>query len=346
MAFDRPSLSDLIERTNAGIESRLTVPQTRRSNAKVYSRVIAGAEHELYGYIAFLEKQLFADSCTDEYLDRKCSVYGITRKAATKASGNVKFTFSGSAVDIPSGTILQSDDGVQYATTSSVDATTGIASLEALESGEGGNYEEGGAMTLTSPIAGVLSEATSQGIAGGTDAEDDESLRARLLEHIRERPHGGTASDYVMWAKEVAGVTRAWAYPLEDGDGTVVVRFVCDDLDDITPTKAMVQKVQDYIDTVRPVTADVTVMAPVVKAVNVTIDSLLPSTTAVQSAVEDELRSLFKAEAIPGGSIYISHIRAAISAAAGEIDHELVSPTANVTAGANELLTLGSITWQ
>jgi uncharacterized phage protein gp47/JayE len=79
--------------------------------------------------------------------------------------------------------------------------------------------------------------------------------------------------------------------------------------------------------------------------VNIAISSLLPSTAAVQTAVEKALADLFVSEAEPGGTMYLSHIRAAISNAAGEIDSTVVSPSANVTAASNTLLTLGTITW-
>ena len=245
---------------------------------------------------------------------------------------------------MPVGTVLTGGDSSQYQVTVAP-TSDGVASVESLTAGEAGNLESGEEMTLVSPIAGVLSEVVCQGIAGGADAEGDESLRARVLSRQRETPHGGAKNDYVQWALSVPGVTRAWCYPLEDGDGTVVVRFVCDDLPGIMPTAEMVKKVQDYIDEVRPVTANVTFMAPTLKPVTIQINTLAPDTTAVRGAVEAELKSLFMSESEPSGFIYLSHIRQAISEAADEVDHELVSPTQNPTAGKNELLTLGEIKW-
>ena len=45
----------------------------------------------------------------------------------------------------------------------------------------------------------------------------------------------GDNDDYVAWATEVPGVTRAWCSPNGMGAGTVVVRFVRDDDDDPIP---------------------------------------------------------------------------------------------------------------
>lgn len=345
MGFQRPTLPELIDRIGADAESRMSVAQLRRSNAKVYSRVVAGASHSLHGHIAWLGKQLFVDTAEAEYLDRWASIYAVRRKLATKASGSVKVMFSGPKVDIPVGALLQSDDGVQFETTGGVDGDNEMT-VAALIAGESGNVEAGDVLTLTSPVAGVMSEVEVVGIVGGADAEDDESLRSRLLRRMQEQPHGGCETDYIAWALEVPGVTRAWCYPMEDGAGTVTVRFVCDDYEDIVPTEAMVELVAEHIETKRPVTAEVSIKAPTLKPVNVTISSLDPDTTTVREAVKAELQDLFIRESEPGSTVLVSHIRAAISYAAGEIDHQLISPTTNPEAGPNDLLTLGEITWQ
>jgi len=72
---------------------------------------------------------------------------------------------------------------------------------------------------------------------------------------------------------------------------------------------------------------------------------LAPDTEAVRAAVAAELADLIRREAEPEGGLYLSHIREAISLAAGEVDHALVSPVADVAAGTGEIITMGAITW-
>lgn len=344
MPFERPTLQTIINRLQADLESRLTTAQLRRSNAKVYARVMAGAAHSLNGFIEFIAKQMFFDTAEAEYLDRWGSIYGVRRKPASKASGTVQFAFSGNAVEIPVGTLIQAENGQQYETTS--ESVGGSVVVTALIAGADGNIESGDTLTLVSPVVGVKSAVTALDIAGGSDTESDESLRARLLSRVRETPHAGTKADYEAWSLEVPGVTRAWAYPLELGNGTVVVRFVCDDLDDIVPSGEMIQHVQEYLDNLRPVTARVTVLPPSVSKVGFTIADLEPESDSVKARIKEALVELFKREATPGGRVYVSHIRAAISAAAGETDHKLVTPSEDVIPGAGVLLTAGDITWQ
>jgi uncharacterized phage protein gp47/JayE len=78
----------------------------------------------------------------------------------------------------------------------------------------------------------------------------------------------------------------------------------------------------------RPVTADLYVVAPTPVTLNFNIQ-LTPNTASVKAAVEASLRDLLLREAAPGVTLLISHIREAISVAAGETDNVLISPTTN-----------------
>jgi hypothetical protein len=161
---------------------------------------------------------------------------------------------------------------------------------------------------------------------------------------LRNPVRGGAASDYVSWALEVAEVTRAWVYENWNGLGTVKVLFVMDGRPDIIPTGDDVTLVAAHIAPLRPVCADVTVAAPIATPLDLTIH-LVPDTTATRAAVSAELADLIAREAEPGGTILLSHIREAISLAAGETDHTLTVPSGNVTAAAGHISTFGTITW-
>ena len=346
--FNRPALLDLINRTRADIVSRLSNPDLlRRSNAEVYTRALAGAAHGLYGYIEWLSRQLIYDTSDGAWLERWASIWGITRNAATFATGSITFTGANGAL-IPSGSVLAAYDGVLYATTA--DATiasgTAVASIVAVVAGLRGTRLSGQTFTLQSPVSGVTASATAGAMTGGVNIETDDSLRSRLLTRIRKPPQGGCSYDYLAWALAVPGVTRAWVYSLELGPGTVTVRFMMDGsyIDGI-PLSGDVATVAAAIAPLRPVTAAVTVVAPVAVPLNFTITGLSPSTAAVQSAVTQELTDLIAREAIPGGTLLLSHIREAISIAAGEVDNVLTSPSANVTNATGAITTMGTITW-
>ena len=348
--YSRPQLADIVQRVRTDVLSRLSTDDLlRRADAEVYARVLGGVAHGLYGFIDWLSDQVIYDTADVEFLERWCSIWGITRKVAAAATGTVTFVVQAGAY-IPSGTALQALDGVQYQTTADavVVGTSGTAPLLAVVAAAAGNRDAGQSLTLVSPVVGVQSTATAGLLSGGADVETDDALRARLLARIQQPPQGGAASDYVAWALGVSGVTRAWVYPQELGAGTVTVRFVRDNDGTgaaIIPDGTEVAAVQAYIDARRPVTAQLTVLAPTAVPLNFTITGLTPSNAAVQAAVQTELQDLLLRESTPGGTILLSHIRSAISAAAGETDYTLTSPVANVTNTVGNMTTMGTITW-
>lgn len=350
MAFERPTLAQLIERTNADLASRMKgrAAVLRRSVLGVLSRVLAGISHQLHGHLDYNARQILPDTADDEHLARWASIWKVPRTGATFAAGGVTVAgLSGSVV--PQGAVWQRDDGVEYVTDADATLVDGQASvsLTAIEAGAEGNVEAGITLSLLSPIAGVDSTApvVAGGIAGGADQEPLERWRDRLMQRIQNPPQGGTLADYEQWALEVPEVTRAWPYRHWMGAGTVGVAIVCDDLAPIIPDAAKVQEAKEHIDDKRPVTAEVFLFAPTAAPVDFVFSSLTPNKQAVRDAVAAELADMIKREARPGGMIKISHIREAISIAAGEEDYVLDSPSADIVHGAGVMPTMGAITW-
>lgn len=349
MPFARPSLGELIHRAASDIEVGLpgSDARLRRSNLAVLARVHAGAVHGLYGHLAWLADQLMIDTAEAAYLERYAAIWGVLRLPAAFAEGAVTLRGT-SGVVVPAGAPLQRSDGQAYRTSADVTLVGGAATapVVASEAGALGNADAGTAVTMSQPVAGVKSAAlvASVGLTQGADAETDVSLRARVLARVRQAPQGGSKADYVSWALEVPGVTRAWCYPLEGGPGTVTVRFVRDGDASFIPELAEVAAVQAHVDVLRPVCAAVTVLAPVARPLNLSI-TLTPNTAATRAAVQAELADLLHREAEPGGTILLSHLREAVSISAGERNHTMTAPSADVAHATGTMATLGTITW-
>lgn len=355
MPFERPTLAALVTRVRADFRARLGIAGAllRRAMADVLAATWAGAVHMLHGHLEWLAKQLFVKTAERAALLNVGSMWGLSLTPATYAIGTVEATGTNGVV-IGEDEILKRDDGVTYRVTADATISGGVAtvSIEAVNAGESSNLAEGESLEFESPIVGVNStvEVTgADGISGGFDEEDIEEFRARLLLHIQEPPEGGADQDYIAWATAVAGVTRAWVYRHENGLGTVVVRFVMDDLPDIFPDGAAVAAVQTALNAERPTTAEVTAEAPAPLEVDFDI-ALTPNTTAVQNAVLAELEDLLKREAEPGdgagrGTILLSHLLVAIGVADGVEDFVLNSPAADVVPAVGELAVMGTPTW-
>jgi uncharacterized phage protein gp47/JayE len=353
MPFARPTLSDLVEEARAelnrlpGADSRL-----RRSLLDVLARIVAAAVWGIYGFGVWILSQVFEDTAEAEQLERKAAIWGLPRIAATFASGSIDLVGEDGTV-VSEATRFRRADGVEFDSTA--DATiasgTAVVPVTAVLPGETGNCDAGMKLSFLSPVAGAANPATvhSGGITGGGDQETDEALRTRLLQRIRTPPHGGSFDDYDGWARAaLVGVTRVWV--TSPNPGEVLVLFVMDGgggAGGIIPSVGQIAVVQDYIDDFgrRPVTASVAVDAPTTTAVAFTIDLGTNDTSAIRAAVSAELVDLFRRESSPGGTILLSHIREAISGAAGEVDHVLTVPSANVVLSANHIPILGTITW-
>lgn len=344
MPFETPSLPVLISRT----QSDLASDALRRSDAQVLARTLSGTAYGLYGYLDWIVDQILPDKADEETLERIAALrLNQPRNAAQPAEGSVSFSATAGAV-LDVNVVLQSGDGRMYRVTAGVTTVAGVNSttIEAVDAGALGNADVGIALTLVQPVEGVTNAFTviAPGLSGGIAKESIESLRARVIRSYRVIPHGGSADDYETWALEFPGVTRAWCRGNYLGAGTVGL-FVMRDNDVVpVPNPAQLQEIKDYIEPLRPVTAELYVLAPTVKLVHYSIHPV-PDTSAVRAAITSSLNDLHEREAGLGDTLLISHIREAISGAAGETDHSLAVPAANVTAATNELLTFGGITW-
>ena len=103
------------------------------------------------------------------------------------------------------------------------------ASVAALQPGVSGNCPVGTVMSLGVAVPGVTSQGrASSDLTGGSNTEDQEAFRARVMDAYREPPRGGAEMDYATWAISVPGVTRAWCLRNGYGAGTVVVYIMLD----------------------------------------------------------------------------------------------------------------------
>lgn len=343
MSFSRPSLSTLRARIGADISANLLdgAPLKSRSVLGVLAWVWAGTCHLMYGALAWYFKQFWVVSAEQRYLEIKASTWGVRRKSGSRAGGMA--VFSGSGV-IPAGAVLRSSSGVLYSTDADI-AAPGTGHITAVDAGEEGNLGAGEQLAFVRPVEGVAGMAVAEALSGGAGVESDESLRARLLATLQAPPHGGSAADYVTWACEVPGVTRAWCSPLLYGAGTVGLSFVCDDAESIIPAPEMVERVQEYIDARKPATASFTAFAPQELPVDVTL-KVLPNTAAVREAVRAELADLFIREGAPGKTLLLSHIREAVSLSSGETDSVLTEPHENIVPEVGFIPVLGTVTFE
>ncbi len=349
MTISTPTLTDISQSIATAIATRLPGADATppRSVLGVLTKVLAGAVDGLYGAIESVASDIIYDTASSDSLVRWAGIWGLRQKAPTAAGGGVTFTGTAGAV-VPAGAQMSRADGLLYTLAADVTLTSagGSGTVSCASAGAVTNTDAGGTLTLAAPLSGVSSTVSvgTGGLAGGADLETPAELLARLLLRIQQTPQGGSAADFEEWACSVSGVTRAWVIAGWNGVGTVGVTFMCDDRADPIPLGADVTAVQAAIDAARPVAARTYVFAPTAVPLGFTIH-LNPGSTAIEAAVQAELASLIANQCVPGGTLYLSHIWAAIAAAAGEVDFALTAPAANVSVPAGSIITMGTITW-
>lgn len=346
--FSRPDLPQLIAMIRSDLLTRFEQDVLlRRMDAEVYARVQAAAVHTVYGYIDYLARNMLPDLCDEDWLYRHARIKRCPRKPATAADGFARWTGITGSVSIPAGTQIFRDDQVAFTTTADSTISSGVlrAPVTADNPGAAGNTDDGVALRLGSPISGIPSTGYADGIAGGNDAEELETWRARVIERYYFTPQGGADHDYTIWAKEISGITRAWTFRHWQGVGTVGVMVATSDPKNPAPDDQLVNEVREHILPIAPVAGGgLFVFAAAEKTIPISI-ALAKDTPEIRAAIEAELDSFMLRDGQPEGIIYLSRMSEAISLAAGEVAHKLIAPTSDITLGQTELPVAGEITW-
>ena len=333
MAFTPPDYAAIREKLLRDIAN--LAPESRiedDSDWLIRASATASAVEGLYEHQSWIVRQIFPDTADSDILEQHAKVRGLSRKSATAASGTVTATGSAGTV-IAAGQLLKTASDATYQTTSS--ATIGVngqasVAVQSVATGLDGNLSAGVMLTWQSPSNGLDGTATIDAMIGGTDAETDASLLARLLDLIRRPPAGGNKYDYRRWALEVDGVSAAYVYPLRRGLGMVdVVITSATGL----PSAEILAATQAYIDDVRPVTAkNALVLAPtlrtldhLVRIVPATGYTLATAMPLVSAAISDYFNSL-----APGDTWVRSQLEKRISALDCVADRAVVTPATNV----------------
>lgn len=361
MAFERPTLTQLVDRISRDVEQRVTSGDRllRRSVLSILSRVFAGAVHLMYSFLTYMAENLFAATANEDGLTNIGDEYGLSINGSVQAEGEADIVGT-NGYDVTAGTELQDSSGVLFTVQSTVTIASGVATLSLIanEGGDDGNKDEGAILTFLTQPDGVTGNATvnATGISGGADEETVEEFRQRILRRKQYPPYGGTENDYETWMLEYTNVTRAWAFPAYQGAGTVACVFVDDNDDPIVPDSTFRDNVRAYLvshdddATGRtigiPVTAEPGLMMLETSELDVDIEvHTSPNTATTQAEIAAELEAMIIREGGPNETIYLSDIYNALSRVQSITQFELISPIAAIAADYDEVHVLGVCTY-
>ena len=294
--------------------------------------------------------QSFPQTAQGMYLDYHAETRGITRGAAEKAAGVIRFAAADkvtAACPIEKGTVCMTAEGVRFETTE--DAAIAVGSqwvdvpAQAAEAGAGGNVIAGTVTLLSAMPVGVVQCTNPAAFSGGCDAESDEALRGRVLASYQRLPNGANAAYYEQEAMRYPGVAAAKAVGRARGIGTVNVVIATHAG---VPDAALLAAVETDLQKKREIAVDVKVLAPTVETVAVTAAlKAAPGYTFAEAkaGAQSALEALFTGGLL-GKSVTTARLLTLLCGVEGVENVHLTAPAADVAVGSTELPMLGTVT--
>ena len=320
-----PTLRAIISRVREDIAGDMGEDDARIKGtfARAAGNALAGAVKGIYGFATAVANELHPATMVDFGIPLWGASLGLTRIPARQSLLFATLTFTGTGGTLAAGEVLTSATGVEFiASADTTRATPGTETIEvyASSAGASGSLEVGASLTLSIPHTGMNNTLTVSAVtATGADEETLAAWKVRILERLASPPQGGSATDYVAWAKAASSnITAAWCMSNTPWLGNVTVYFTvaptAGDPASHIPTGGDISTVQAAIALKQPAHSVglVTAAAPSAYDLNLNL-ALLPDTAATQAAVLTAIDAYCQSGGItPGGIIDPEEIRAMI----------------------------------
>lgn len=377
MPWPIPYAKTIFERIAATIEQKLSDIKTdvdpaalsravRSSHGMIslLERPVALEAREIHDHVAFYGRQCFPDTAEEEFVERHAAIWGIVPRPATAATGDI-FVEGTAGTPLAAGIEFSTINGIIVKSTCPVTLDeTGSARIpvKCVASGIVGNLAAGIAANTVEPFSDIKRAiVAAPGLAGGAEAETWQELRARVLQRIRQPPHGGAAFDYIEWLSAKFDIRAIAVAPEWIGRGSVgLIVAMKDGNSGRPPSEDEKEAMLDYIGRpgsphgVRPVTAHVVIVSASAKILPMRV-RVRPFNTATKKAIEDAWAAFILSigdendegnETPIGATIYRSRLIEALSAAAGEYAHDLIEPAENIVLGKTDYPVAGEVTFE
>lgn len=271
------------------------------------------------------------------FLDGHAKSRNMVRRSATAAYGEITIIGAAGTV-IPSGSLfstaaINDEPSVDYATTESAKIPTHgtvTIAVQCTQTGIVGNTAANTIVLVSGKITGITSVKNAEAITGGTEAETDESLRARIAEYDQSQgdSYTGTVSDYKRWATSVAGVGEATIISAQDESG--LVQIILTDSNGDPASDAICEAVYQHImrpdepdKRLAPIGASVTVNPPATVAICIKATVDLEDNATIEAVKAAYMAKLaeYLTVAFADGEIRYTRVAAALASVEGVRDY-------------------------
>lgn len=339
------SLETLINRAKATL-----IAKTGQNNPAIdaLACAIAGVSYGQYGYQDLLFRQLHPETCSESWLYLHANRHDTPRLLPTFATGSVQFVELGGTVVVPKGTLLTDAAGNEYETSEEQYSNVAI-SVTALVSGSDSNLPAGSMLTLSEGLEGIdPSQVESLGISGGSDIEELEHWRARVVVAYEKNDLIGKAEDYETWAKSAhSDVDYAWALDNTPERGMVEV-YIGSRTDDPTLSDEVVNLVQQTFEEKRLAGCHPIALLPEHVLFDIEIQGIEDQSirddvvTALQTLVKNKMGKINDSTGLPES---ITPTEIVLTVSTVTTNFIVKAPTDEVIIANNQIHVLGEVTW-
>lgn len=306
------------------ILSRMDTDLQTREGSYAYDQA-APIAFEIWRVLMTLDELIeafYVNENSGKYLDAHARLFAMSRREGTRAAARMAF-YGRDGTVVPSGSVFYAGGALEFRLTAdaAIKAGTAAGYLLAAEVGQKYNVPAGSINQIGRSIAG-LERFESEAADGGTDPEADEALFQRLDEKRKRPPTSGNEAHYKEWALSVDGVGAARVTGLWAGPGTVKVLIAGYDRRPVG--QAVTDACAQYIQTQRPVGADVTVVSAEAVEVDVAAQVILDpaaSLPAVEGEFTSKLDALLAETAFEEFTVYAHRVGALLLSIDGVLDY-------------------------
>lgn len=296
------------------------------SDAAIRADGMASAVDGLYSHQSYIQKQLFIATADEPYLYIHAEELGLPRLGGNFASGTAN-AISNVDITINTGSKLTDGKGHYWSVVANVSLianTPAIVNVIADKASASWNFN--GSLSWISPVAGLSGKATDVSIGGGSDQEELEAWRARLLERKQLGLSRDREADLVGFMEGVTGVQHVYVYPKRRGVGSLDVAITAVGNPPTLPNQTLLDAAQAALDTYAGFWADCRVYLPTLQLVNIT--AAVAGIGVNLNQVEQVIRDYF-AELAPADTYQAAILTARIVALSNVTDVKL-TPSSNV----------------
>ena len=269
MAFKIPSFAQIKTTIVQEIQGLTGLTIHDDHDAAIRADGTSSAIDGLYSHQSYIQKQLFIATADEPFLYIHAAELGLPRLGGTLASGTVT-AISNTEITLTAGSKLT--DGKSHYWLVATDTTINVNTptlVNVVAEKIGVSWNVSGSLYWLNPKAGLSGTVTHVSIGAGSDQEELETWRTRLLERKQLGLSRDREADLIAFMKGIAGVEHVYVYPKRRGLGSLDVAITAVGHPPTLPSPALLASVQIALDEYAGFWADCRAYSPTEQLINV-----------------------------------------------------------------------------